>query len=470
MYCVKCGEQISDDSKFCSKCGNKIKYTALGELRENNKEEKVANVEQNKKNIELKYILLGIAGLLIAIIIIVIAVGSTKIKLLKNNSSNAEVTMEETPIVPTDYLLLKKTIYYPNGEPESIQRFSYYTDGKIKEDCLEICVTETMSKHNPNSSAGYVNCFYDETKTQNTVGVIKVKTLGKDNAHISGTIEAVYDDNNRLIMLNSYGNEGDTELNSFKYDDRGNQIEWIYKRDNNVIDKRNYTYNDQNILTEMNEVFEKDGKIVKDKFIYTYEYGDNNLPCVQYEYNENKNETIITKLTRNESGLVVREERERERIDGEILRDITEYEYCKLEEYNKLEEQQNTDINEKRGNESGSNIRKKNEIIKEQEETKKEEKVVEEMDEYILPESDSRKLVEGDLDRLTPSECRYARNEIYARHGRKFRDVELQAYFDQQSWYKGSIEAKDWDEYTLNEIESYNRDFIVKYEKKKGYN
>ena len=92
------------------------------------------------------------------------------------------------------------------------------------------------------------------------------------------------------------------------------------------------------------------------------------------------------------------------------------------------------------------------------------------MDEYILPESDSRKLVEGDLDRLTPSECRYARNEIYARHGRKFRDVELQAYFDQQSWYKGSIEAKDWDEYTLNEIESYNRDFIVKYEKKKGYN
>ena len=54
MYCVKCGEQISDDSKFCSKCGNKIKYTALGELRENNKEEKVANVEQNKKNIELK--------------------------------------------------------------------------------------------------------------------------------------------------------------------------------------------------------------------------------------------------------------------------------------------------------------------------------------------------------------------------------------------------------------------------------
>ena len=89
---------------------------------------------------------------------------------------------------------------------------------------------------------------------------------------------------------------------------------------------------------------------------------------------------------------------------------------------------------------------------------------------YILSESSKRELSYDDISYLSASEKQMAINEIYARHGRKFRDVELQAYFDQQSWYKGSIEAKDWDEYTLNEIESYNRDFIVKYEKKKGYN
>ncbi|MFR9148557.1 MAG: YARHG domain-containing protein [Hungatella sp.] len=30
---------------------------------------------------------------------------------------------------------------------------------------------------------------------------------------------------------------------------------------------------------------------------------------------------------------------------------------------------------------------------------------------------------------------RFAKNEIYARHGRRFHDSELQGYFDQLSWY-----------------------------------
>jgi len=35
------------------------------------------------------------------------------------------------------------------------------------------------------------------------------------------------------------------------------------------------------------------------------------------------------------------------------------------------------------------------------------------------------------------------RNEIYARHGRVFKDAGLQKYFDSQAWYKANADFKD---------------------------
>ena len=74
-----------------------------------------------------------------------------------------------------------------------------------------------------------------------------------------------------------------------------------------------------------------------------------------------------------------------------------------------------------------------------------------------------------DLEKLSKDECSLARNEIYARHGRKFKDESIQAYFDSCSWYKGETEPEDFDESTLNVFEKANRDLISKYEKEKGY-
>ena len=88
---------------------------------------------------------------------------------------------------------------------------------------------------------------------------------------------------------------------------------------------------------------------------------------------------------------------------------------------------------------------------------------------YILPNSDSIYLTEKDLRDFSAEECRFARNEIYARHGRKFNDEELQAYFDRQDWYRGRIDPDDFTEDMLNEYELYNRDFIVEFEEKQGY-
>ena len=89
--------------------------------------------------------------------------------------------------------------------------------------------------------------------------------------------------------------------------------------------------------------------------------------------------------------------------------------------------------------------------------------------EYILPGSDSRYYTMDELMGLTAEECRLARNELFARHGRRFQDETLQAYFDSLSWYNGTIDPEDFDESIFNDYEVANRDLIVQYEKDMGY-
>lgn len=88
---------------------------------------------------------------------------------------------------------------------------------------------------------------------------------------------------------------------------------------------------------------------------------------------------------------------------------------------------------------------------------------------FVLPDSSARYLTKNDLYGLTAEQCRIARNEIYARHGRIFNDEGLQAYFNQFSWYQPTIPADAFQESMLNAYEIANRDLIVEYEKEQGY-
>ncbi|MBR4211821.1 MAG: YARHG domain-containing protein [Oscillibacter sp.] len=88
---------------------------------------------------------------------------------------------------------------------------------------------------------------------------------------------------------------------------------------------------------------------------------------------------------------------------------------------------------------------------------------------YLLEGSDSRYVQRSELAGFTAEECRLARNEIYARHGRKFQDKTIQAYFNSLDWYRPTIEAGDFSEDMLNDYETANRNLIVKYEQEKGY-
>ena len=88
---------------------------------------------------------------------------------------------------------------------------------------------------------------------------------------------------------------------------------------------------------------------------------------------------------------------------------------------------------------------------------------------YFLMGSDSRYLDESELYGFTADDCRIARNEIYARHGRKFNSADLQDYFNAQGWYVPTIEADAFSDSMLNDYERANINLIVAYEKAQGY-
>jgi len=76
--------------------------------------------------------------------------------------------------------------------------------------------------------------------------------------------------------------------------------------------------------------------------------------------------------------------------------------------------------------------------------------------EYILPESNTRVITDAEVSDLTPEQVRLALNEIYARHGRRFKDSELQMWFDAKSWYEGTVTPENFSESVLSQVEKDN--------------
>lgn len=67
-----------------------------------------------------------------------------------------------------------------------------------------------------------------------------------------------------------------------------------------------------------------------------------------------------------------------------------------------------------------------------------------------------------DIRNYDRGQVRVLKNSIYARHGRKFKDANLRAYFKKQAWYNpryDEVPAKDFNKY-----ENANIAFLKKYE------
>lgn len=89
---------------------------------------------------------------------------------------------------------------------------------------------------------------------------------------------------------------------------------------------------------------------------------------------------------------------------------------------------------------------------------------------YILADSDTRYYVKEELSSMTLQAVNYAKNEIYARHGRVFVSEELRDYFECTSWYYGRIQPNKFDENVFNVYEKANIKLLADIEKSKSMN
>ena len=74
----------------------------------------------------------------------------------------------------------------------------------------------------------------------------------------------------------------------------------------------------------------------------------------------------------------------------------------------------------------------------------------------VLEDSSKRLLANEDIRDLNYIQLYLALYEIYARHGRRFYDVNLQAYFETKSWYKPLPKNETFPEKVLSDIERSN--------------
>lgn len=133
----------------------------------------------------------------------------------------------------------------------------------------------------------------------------------------------------------------------------------------------------------------------------------------------------------------------------------------------KVAEEAEKEEKERKAAEEAKKEEEERKAAEEAEKEAEEKKAAEEANSYILPQSATAALTASDIADLSLQELNYARNEIFARHGRKFSSKELQDYFNSKSWYKGTIEPSDFDSNyvdTLSAIEKSNIEVLKKEE------
>ena len=84
-------------------------------------------------------------------------------------------------------------------------------------------------------------------------------------------------------------------------------------------------------------------------------------------------------------------------------------------------------------------------------------------DGMVIPDSDTRTLTEADVRRMSQDQIQTAINEIYARHGYKFKDQGIFNYFSQFDWYHPITTDQEDAKRQFNSTENYNVELLQKY-------
>lgn len=76
--------------------------------------------------------------------------------------------------------------------------------------------------------------------------------------------------------------------------------------------------------------------------------------------------------------------------------------------------------------------------------------------EYIFPESADDTIPYDNIENKSDEELQLGRNEIFAKHGRIFKNPELRTYFEGKSWYNGTILPEQFSDSMLSRVELSN--------------
>ena len=83
---------------------------------------------------------------------------------------------------------------------------------------------------------------------------------------------------------------------------------------------------------------------------------------------------------------------------------------------------------------------------------------------YWIEYCDVLYLSSTDLYGLTQEEARIARNAIYAKSGRMFKDEGLTAYFNTYSWYYPRYSSEYFSDDMLSDVQQHNLELVIDYE------
>lgn len=186
---------------------------------------------------------------------------------------------------------------------------------------------------------------------------------------------------------------------------------------------------------------------------------------------EKADQSMLGLMQQKDEARLAEEEKARQEEEARVAEEKKkEEEAGKAAEVRAKEEAEAKAAAEKKAREEAEKKAKDEAEARKQEAKRKEEEA---RKGYILSDSDSRYYSVQELEKLDDDTLQMAINELYARHGRKFDTKSIRQYFEKKTWYKGTIDPKDFDgkeKYFFNDYEMENRKRMVQIRDQRAQN
>ncbi|MDF2503573.1 DUF5050 domain-containing protein [Clostridium sp.] len=523
MYCIKCGTKNPNEAKYCYKCGTMLKNdrssnntyqitddniiriydkdnldTRNSGNRLEDNEHIYSDITENKtstNNIKKiggldkknRYKLILVAKITICLAIILSLVYLVSYKLLITNKSNdiSKVNAEnnKTNIIPgnspgnllNEGIIAEKNnwIYYNNSDGlykmksdgqevanisndnakyiNIIGNYIYYINISNGNSIYTMKTDGTSKKKILASFSRGINIvgnwIYYCKSTENGLNfrLYKVNLDGTNDTKIieDSVVSGDFSITNNLIYYKTNSDNGGEALYSVKLDgsDKNKILDNV--KEFNVLG--NYIY----YFTEMNNAglykMRIDGtnktKLSDDAIDSLNVTNDN----IYYTINQHINKVLYSMNLDGKNKIKLATESNFANIN--VSKNFLFYTYGLLDDYTIKSINISNDLNSKDDKNNNTKIDNK-----------------ENSEDFILPNSNSVKLKQSDLDSLTKEQLTLARNEIFARHGYVFTSPEIKSYFESKSWYHSD---PSYDENTMSDVEKTNIQLIKNTEESK---